>query len=110
MKPYSYVFLLFFVIILTCVNCIRGERQEPISMQCTNVDSNVNNLKSEMHSSGFRSPIDNILNNAEDTISAIRYLMDLRTLPSPEQFDSYLKSEFKRRGSVIQKAGITLGN
>jgi len=50
-------------------------------MQCTNVDSNVNNLKSEMHSSGFRSPIDNILNNAEDTISAIRYLMDLRTLP-----------------------------
>ena len=50
-------------------------------MQCTNVDSNVNNLKSEMHSSGFRSPIDNILNNAEDTIRAIRYLMDLRTLP-----------------------------
>lgn len=29
---------------------------------------------------------------------------------SPEQFDSYLKSEFKRWGSVIQKAGITLGN
>lgn len=30
--------------------------------------------------------------------------------PTPEQFDSYLKAEYKRWGAVIQKAGITTGN
>lgn len=82
MKPYSYVFLLFGVIILTCINCIRGERQEPISMEYTTVDSNSSNQKNEMHLSGFQSSFDTKLDNAEDTISAVRYLMDLRTLPN----------------------------
>lgn len=82
MKPYSYVFLLFGVIILTCINCIRGERQEPISMEYTTVDSNGSNQKNEMHLSGFQSSFDTKLDNAEDTISAVRYLMDLRTLPN----------------------------
>lgn len=82
MKPYSYVFLLFGVIILACINCIRGERQEPISMEYTTVDSNSSNQKNEMHLSGFQSSFDTKLDNAEDTISAVRYLMDLRTLPN----------------------------
>lgn len=30
--------------------------------------------------------------------------------PTPEQFDSYLRAEYKRWGTVIHKAGITTGN
>lgn len=82
MKPYSYVFLLFGVIILTCINCIRVERQESISMEYTTVDSNSSNQTNEMHLSGFQSSFDTKLDNAEDTISAVRYLRDLRTLPN----------------------------
>ncbi|MEJ8840026.1 Bug family tripartite tricarboxylate transporter substrate binding protein [Ramlibacter sp. AN1133] len=30
--------------------------------------------------------------------------------PTPEQFDAYLKAEYRRWGAVIQKAGITVNN
>lgn len=81
MKPDLYIFLLCCLSILTCMSCRKGENREAHSIKSTNVVYEGNILENQVHLSSFRAPIGATLESAEDTVSRIRYILDIRVLP-----------------------------